>query len=231
MKKLIGLALSAALLSGSSSISVKRDYDESADFSGLETFAWQHAEQPPTGDPKIDNDINDDRIRQAVESALESKGYRPDDGAAADFQVAYFVGFKRKLNASSISFGMGGGHYGRYGGVGYHTAISNYEEGSLTIDIIDPAEEKTIWRGVGARFTKAPTLKRPPASSTNPWPRFSSNSRRSNRELLSVSGPRKYISATTALWWNPVFRGSGPRVPPRSNCAVERRKGPACSGR
>ena len=65
--------------------------------------------------------------------------------------MAYFVGFKRKLNASSISFGMGGGHYGRYGGVGYHTAISNYEEGSLTIDIIDPAEEKTIWRGVGAR--------------------------------------------------------------------------------
>ena len=47
----------------------------------------------------------------------------------------------------------GRGSSGRYGGVGYSTSVSDYEEGYLTIDIIDPASEKNVWRGVGRRTT------------------------------------------------------------------------------
>ncbi|MEN8254826.1 MAG: DUF4136 domain-containing protein [Verrucomicrobiota bacterium] len=151
MKKLLLLVVSAGFLAGCSSISVSRDYDTTADFSGLKTFAWQHAEQPKTGDPRIDNDLHDERIRAAVNENLAAKGFQPGDRANADFMVVYFVEYKRKLSSGSISFGLGGGSYGRYGGVGYNTGVSEYDQSCLTIDMVNPADEKMIWRGVGSR--------------------------------------------------------------------------------
>lgn len=151
MKKLLPLAVSAVLLSGCSTVSVKRDYDTGADFSVLKTFAWQHAKQPETGDPRIDNDLHDERIRQAVDENLAAKGFQQVDRAKADFLVVYFIEYNRKLSSGSMSVGMGRGSYGRYGGVGYSTGVSEYDQSNLTIDVISPADEKTIWRGVGSR--------------------------------------------------------------------------------
>jgi len=151
MKNFLILALVAGMLSGCSSSWVKQDFDSSVDFSGLETYAWKHAEQAATGNPKIDNDISDARIRNAIDATLETKGFKRGDPDTADFQVSYFIDFERRLNASSVSFGLGGGRYGRYGGMGYNTSISDYDEGNLTIDIINPQSKKTIWRGVGSR--------------------------------------------------------------------------------
>ncbi|MEN8256091.1 MAG: DUF4136 domain-containing protein [Verrucomicrobiota bacterium] len=151
MKKVLLLSVFAGFLAGCSSLSVSRDYDTDADFSGLKTFAWKHAEQPETGDPRIDNDLNDERIRKAVNETLSAKGFQRTDLADADFLVAYFVEYKRKLNSGSLSLGFGGGSYGRFGGVGYNTGVSEYDQVGLTIDMIDPVNEKTIWRGVGSR--------------------------------------------------------------------------------
>lgn len=144
-------AAATALLAGCSSVSVVRDYDTSVDFSALHSFAWEFAEQPKTGNPRIDNDLIDERVRSAVAAQLSAKGFVSAGREAADFRVAYFIDYKQRLSANTVSFGVGSGGYGRYGGVGYNTAINDYEEGSLTIDIIDPATGKTIWRGIGRR--------------------------------------------------------------------------------
>jgi hypothetical protein len=149
----IPLGALIVLLAGCSSVSVKRDYDASFDFSQLKTYAWQHAEQPKSGNPRIDNDLNDERIRTAVATELAAKGFQMVEKELADFHVAYFVEFKQRIEGSSVSFGLGGGSYGRYGGVGYNTSVSDYEEGYLTIDFINPSNGKNIWRGVGRRRT------------------------------------------------------------------------------
>jgi len=152
MKQILSMMIAAGLLTGCSSVSVQLDYDASTDFNALKSYAWKHADQPAVGDPRIDNDLNDKRIRAAVDSVLAAKGLVPVDQETADVLVAYFVDFKRRLNSSSISFGIGSyGRYGRYGGVGYDTGISDYEEGNLTIDIIDRKSGETIWRGIGSR--------------------------------------------------------------------------------
>ncbi len=140
-----------AVLSGCSSVSVSRDYDETVDFKALKTFAWKDAEQPQTGNPRIDNDLIDERVRSAVNRELAAEGFRLVEKDAADFQVAYFVEYKQRIGGGTVSVGMGGGSYGRYGGVGYNTGVSDYEEGHLTIDIIDPSDGKNFWRGVGRR--------------------------------------------------------------------------------
>ena len=153
MKHVLCLAASALLLAGCSSVSVTRDYDASADFSNLKTFAWQHAMQPETGNPRIDNDLMDERVRRAVNAELAEKGFRPVPKDEADFLIAYFVEYKQRIGGSSVSMSAGRSSYGRYGGVGYNTTVSDYTEGHLTIDIIDPASDRNIWRGVGRRTT------------------------------------------------------------------------------
>jgi len=141
-------------VSGCSSISVQRDYDRSVDFSTLKTYAWKHEVQPKTGNPRVDNDLLDERIRTAVESNLGTKGFVAEDASGADFLVAYFVQYKRRISGNTWAFGIGSGFYDGYGGgVGINTAISDYDEGYLTIDIISRASGKTIWRGVGRRAT------------------------------------------------------------------------------
>lgn len=151
MKKLFLFALSAGILSGCSSVSVKRDFDTTVDFRVLKTFAWQHAEQPETGDPRLDNDLNDERIRNAINANLSAKGFRAAGRDEADFLLAYFVDHQRKLSSGSMSVGVGRSSYGRHGSVGYNTGVSEYDQAQLTIDIINPDDEKTIWRGIGTR--------------------------------------------------------------------------------
>ena len=153
MKYVLCFAASALLLAGCSSVSVTRDFDASADFSVLKTYAWQHAAQPEIGNPRIDNDLMDERVRRAVDVQLAEKGFEAVPKEEADFLVAYFIDYKQRIGGSSVSFGVGGGNYGRYGGVGYNTSISDYDEGHLTIDIIDPASENNVWRGIGRRVT------------------------------------------------------------------------------
>ena len=152
MKQSICLAvLGVLLLTGCSSVTVRRDFDRSMNFSTLKRYAWQHADQPATGNPRIDNDLIDDRVRTAVEQSLEAKGYLPAGNAEADFLVAYFMEYKQRIGGSTISFGIGGGSYNRYSSVGYNTLISDYDEGHLTIDMIRPENGKNFWRGVGIR--------------------------------------------------------------------------------
>ena len=108
MKCTFCLAASMLLLAGCSSISVTRDYDASADFSSLETYAWQHETQPETGNPRIDNDLMDARVRRAVDAQMAEKGFVRAPKEEADFHVAYFFDYKRRISGNSVSFGMGG---------------------------------------------------------------------------------------------------------------------------
>lgn len=153
MKYSMMLLIAAAYLTGCSSVSVTRDYDRAVDFSALHTYAWQHEKQPQTGNPRIDNDLVDQRIREAVEANLASKGYAPNGESDADFLIAYFIDYKQRIGGNTWSFGLGSYRQHGYGGVGYNTTISDYDEGRMTIDIIDPKADKMIWRGVGIRAT------------------------------------------------------------------------------
>ena len=153
MKHSFCLAAAILLVAGCSSVSVSRDYDPSFDFSKLHTYAWHHETQPKTGDPRIDNDLMDERIRDAVDAKLVEKGFVRAQEQDADFLLAYYMTYKQRISGNTVSFGVGGGDYWNYGGVGYNTTISDYDEGQLTIDIIDPTTGKTIWRSVGVRAT------------------------------------------------------------------------------
>ncbi|MCF7849585.1 MAG: DUF4136 domain-containing protein [Kiritimatiellales bacterium] len=152
MKTKLSIVLAALLLAGCSSVLVRHDYEPSTDFSALKTYAWKHDVQPETGDVRADNDLLNQRIRHAVNHTLPLKGFNAVAREQADFLVDYHVTYQRRLDSSTFTVGIGGGRGGRYGSVNTGSNISDYEEATLTIDILDRGNgDKLMWRGTGSR--------------------------------------------------------------------------------
>ena len=73
------LALSTlALTLGCSSVTYKYDYDKSADFAALKTYAWVAVPTNPTASVQAAlqrNDLLDKRIKESANNQLAAKGY------------------------------------------------------------------------------------------------------------------------------------------------------------
>jgi hypothetical protein len=92
----------------------------------------------------VENSITYEALRDEIRRAFESKGYRhsPD---RADLDVAFYATARRVVDY--VVWGYG------------HTwdgfpvpAVEpvEYEEGSVVIDVIDPATQRLMWRGQAA---------------------------------------------------------------------------------
>lgn len=142
-----------ALTLACSGIAVDHDYDPSADFASLQTWAWlPHAGK--SGDPRLDNALLDSRIRAAVESELAAKGYTRASSGKPDFQVTYHVSVEGKLDVDTVYRDYPRGGYGRVGyrrgGWGYtETRVREYDEGTLLIDVLHAGSGALLWRGSG----------------------------------------------------------------------------------
>jgi hypothetical protein len=164
-------AVMASLWIGCSGIRVNSDWNPEADFSKLHSWNWSPISFKKSGNPTIDGDtIFANRVRTAVERELAAKGFRKVDDVNPDFQLAFFLVVEDKLSVTTINnhYGYGPGwgpHYGYgtgwgygAGGVGSHTTVDQYKEGTLVIDISDDDENSLIWRGSGStRLSKSPT--------------------------------------------------------------------------
>ena len=120
--------------SGCSAVDAHVDHDPEVDFEQLSTFAWRPSNVPERTDP---NPMQAE-IRATVAAVLKSKGYRQVEDNP-DFQVAVFGGSKRLQTSMSLG-------YLRWE-PGQPRDMYTYEEESLVIDIIDPAENHLIWQG------------------------------------------------------------------------------------
>jgi hypothetical protein len=111
-----------------STIAATSEYGPGASLEGLgSTYAW--SSQPPqvSGGTVAENPSLHEAIRGAVDRGLAARGFR--GGEPADFKVTYVVGRRTRLD--------------RYEGSGF----SEYEEGSLTIELLSADESTLVWRG------------------------------------------------------------------------------------
>lgn len=151
------IALTFTILAavGCSGIKVSQDYDPATDFRYMQTFSWASDTQEKTGDLRIDNPLQDARIREAVESLLREKGFKEAVDASADFLVRYQYTLRRKIDSDGTGggIGFGIGSYGSHGGIAIGTgnSIREYDEGTLTIDVIDAESKALLWRGSGSQ--------------------------------------------------------------------------------
>ena len=92
----------------------------------------------------------DRAVRATVDENLESKGFSQRDGAA--YEVYYFVGADE---VNQISSHYGGHYYGvtwtywgwERGPGAYAQDARIYDQGSLTLDVVDAGSGVLVWRG------------------------------------------------------------------------------------
>jgi len=137
-------------------VSVTVDYDPEEDFSTYKTFGWLPERPPPTGDPRLDSPLIDSRVRRAVDSTLTARGFRKILDGTPDFWVTYHTGVEQKLDV----YTMNRGYVNRWGYTVSvpETRVSQYDEGTLVLDIADARERELVWRGVAqGRLRSQPT--------------------------------------------------------------------------
>ena len=140
-------------LQGCSGITVSQDYEKEYNFAGLKTFSWKPNEDNDYG--VKDNDLVDNRIREAIENELSAKSFTQVDTGKPDFYISYHVTIEQKVSSSNVSGGVsiGRSSRGRYGSVGMGTGSSPsvYDQGTLLIDFTDAVNDRLIWRGISTQ--------------------------------------------------------------------------------
>lgn len=150
-KLLLSFLTFVAVFSGCSTIHVDTDYDTKYPFETLKSYTISN------DDTKGIDSLTAERIESAIHSTLQTKGYKTSVNNG-DMKVAYYLTTTTITRSdSNVQFAAGVGPYRRLGwGMRIPVETTHtYDEGKLTIDIIDTKNDKLVWRGVGQDTLKS----------------------------------------------------------------------------
>jgi hypothetical protein len=104
--------------------------------------------------PMFENSITGREVRHDIERELGQRGYTHVRDGDADLTVAYYIGSKNRLQVTDYNYGYPfwgwrGWRWGSAWVVGPERQVTEYEEGTVIVDILDGAGKKLLWRGVG----------------------------------------------------------------------------------
>jgi hypothetical protein len=115
---------------------VRVDYDHRADFSQYKTYSWAKVETP--------NSLWDDRVKEAIDKALQAKGWTPVPGGG-DVSIVAVGTTNEKRTLHTFYDGFDGWLWGGFGDA--TTYEDTYQVGTLIVDMFDSRTKKLIWRG------------------------------------------------------------------------------------
>jgi len=133
---------------GCSSLDVSVDYDPGFDFRTSKSFAIAHYNKE--GEDTLFND----RLIKALDADLQSKGYTKSAKEEADLIVTFHTNVENKTSIDTDYQMIGYGRYGYGGGMVATTRTYNYKKGTLIIDVLNPKDEKIVWRGMATDILK-----------------------------------------------------------------------------
>ena len=140
MKHTFLAALSLCAVASCSSLSTNFDYDTSYSFTNLATYDWTEKETEIAT-------LEARRVRAAVDAELAARGFK-QSATKPDFQVAAHVKHQEKVEVQSWGYSYRP-HSAWYGEPSVD--LYEYSEGSLVIDVIDPAKHELVWRGTASK--------------------------------------------------------------------------------
>jgi hypothetical protein len=147
-------ALALALTACAATLRVDSDFDSAANFAAYHSFAWIR-EDPlirSSASPTPISPLNSRRIMEAIELELKAKGYTLSaDRAAADFVVAYTVGARDRMDATSYPAPFFWGGYWGHAYFGNAVEVRTYREGQLSIDLFDGKSHQPVWHGAATK--------------------------------------------------------------------------------
>jgi hypothetical protein len=111
--------------------------ERGVDFARYRTYNWGPADALPTGDPRLDgNPFFKDYLQGAVERHLAMRGLQlVAADAPADLLIHYHASVTQRIRIDESTFSS------------TNQTVSEYEEGTIVLDIMDARTNKIIWRG------------------------------------------------------------------------------------
>ena len=157
MFKLLPVILLACItgVSGCSTVRVSQNYGLENDFSHLKTYQWQPKNGQKEEELPEKDQLIEDQVREAVESNLDSKGFRKDNGSEPDFLIDFQYQFLQILGpgdpGTEVEIGSDEWAHGVFSGTGIGQGSDMYpwEEEVLDIYVTDPKSGYVLWRGKG----------------------------------------------------------------------------------
>ncbi len=166
------------IASCSSSGRIVIDQDPAQDFSSYRTFGWIEPKPMTAIGDRIVSPLTENRIMQAIQANLTTKGYRfVQDVSSADFAVSFTVGARDRTQTrtvpgrTTVMFDPWGYRDSWRWGRGYYdfyfqepvTTTTSYTEGTLAIDLFDVARKSPVWHGAGEKRLTRKDLQSPTA--------------------------------------------------------------------
>lgn len=144
MKRLLLFISIFAILKGCSpQIRVYSDYDPDYDLWVYKTFDWgQKADIEKGKNPLHYNELNDKRIKTAVQEQMVMRGYRLA-AENPDLFLHYHIIVDDQSVVTTEPYGY---RYGSYW-MRMQTNIYSYREGTLILDLMDKKTNNLVWRG------------------------------------------------------------------------------------
>lgn len=153
LKVISALIIISLMAACASSTNIKSDYDRSIDFSQYKTYGYYS----PMGieNPNYSSLLGQ-MFRDAIDAQMLQRGYVKSPNPDLLFNVSARMEDKTRVTTMSNP-GMYGGYYGYrggmydpWGGYGYGTSthVSQYTEGTVNIDMVDPKLKRMLWEGV-----------------------------------------------------------------------------------
>ena len=124
-------------------ITVHTDFDPDYDLWTYKSFDWGEKINIEEGkNPLYYNELNDKRIKKAVQDQLSKRGYKltPEN---PDLIMHYHIIVKDQSAVITEPFGYAYGPYWNR----MNTNVYLYREGTLILDLMDKKTNNLIWRG------------------------------------------------------------------------------------
>ena len=144
MPRLAGLTVIALMVSaaaGCATMSVSSHVERGLDFARYRTYDWGTPDELPTGDPRLDrNPFFKDQVQGEVEKALAGRGLELSE--SPDLRIHYHASITRRINVDGVDRARGYCYTDNC-----QAEVSEYEAGTLVLDIVDVRRKTVIWRG------------------------------------------------------------------------------------
>jgi uncharacterized protein DUF4136 len=115
------------------------EFDSAIDFGKYKTFLIRNG-QINSKNPALNSELVKKRLDADIASALTKRGLVMSETAKSDLNVRYTLGTMRKLETEAYPAG--------WRGFGTRIVRVPYAEGTLVIDLRDPATRSLVWRGI-----------------------------------------------------------------------------------
>jgi hypothetical protein len=136
------------LLIGCSSSKVLSDIDTEANFDSYKTYSWSSTEQPINeAYPQYDNSLNRKRWKNSIDAAMQREGFVLAENNA-DVEIDFHIQFEANavLNPTYHDDEM------NYYRPLESPSVYRYNEGSVTIHMVDLEKKQIVWQGVSSRI-------------------------------------------------------------------------------